>query len=155
MTILAHYQNQQVEILDVYDNPGGKVASLRATQGKPFVGGDKWPIWTEYTTAPAAELSDITPDDHKPNNPTLLDLALAAARNQWPSGESVWIWRNNGKGGAFLKAYTGEVCLHLTGYTPSLRVFWLDPANGNGWQVARNVQADYQAWASKAREALK
>lgn len=152
MAILARFKDQQVEILDVYDYPEGKVASLRAVDGKPFIGGDKWPVRTEYTTAPIGELSNITSQDDKPHNPTLLDQALSAARNHWPNGETVWVW-HNGKSSAFLKAYTGEVRLHVTGYTPSLRVFILDPTNG--WHVARNVRADYQAWATKARKVVK
>lgn len=151
MTILAQFKNQPVEILDVYDMPNGKVASLRALQGKPFVAGDKWPVWSEWTTAPVAELTDIHPQpETKPNNPTLLDLALAQAKPQWYSGESVWVWRN-GKRGAFLKAYTGEVCLHLTGYRPSLTVFVL---TAQGWQAAHNLDRAYQTWAAKAREEL-
>lgn len=154
MTILARFQKHDVEILDVFPGTSGvKLATVRALQGKPF---QSWTSggWCESDTAnlPAGLLKDITPQpESQSNSPTLLDLALAQAKPQWYNGESVWIWRN-GKGSAFLKAYTGEVRLHLTGYTPSIVVFLLDR---NGWRASNVVQADYQAWAAKAQEALK
>lgn len=166
MSILARFQNHPVEVIDVFPGSSGiKLATVRALQGKPFM---SWTHggWCESDTAnlPAELLKDVSPPpqpDNQPDNTlqarNLLDLALAQERPQWQNGESVWIWhdsksRNGGKSGAFLKAYSGEVCLHLTGFTPALRVFWLDV---HGWQVCRNVRADYQSWAAKAREALK
>lgn len=48
MTILARFQNNEVEVLDVYtDGAGVKWASVEAQDGEPFVGGDKWPVRPE------------------------------------------------------------------------------------------------------------
>jgi hypothetical protein len=38
-------QPVQVEILDIYH----PLCTVRALAGKPFVGGDRWPVATEYT----------------------------------------------------------------------------------------------------------
>ena len=158
MTILARFQNQDVEILDVYEANGVKMCSLRAVYGTPFVGGDRWPVWTAYTIAPAGELSEVHQERHpgeagaqaKPARPNLLDLALAQAKPQWYTGETVWIWRNNGKGGAYLKNNGGFVSLCLTGHQPSCVIFYLLPI---GWQTSKVVKADYRKWVEKLQEA--
>jgi hypothetical protein len=144
MTILARIRNQQVEILDAYEAGGEKRACIRALEGQPFVGGDRWPVHTEYTTAPAGELQDVHQDA-----PTLLDLALAEAKSQWHAGEAVTIWRTRcGKCGAFLKNDGGRVNLHLTGRAPYVTVFIL---TAGGWEVSRSVKTDYLAWVAKVQ----
>lgn len=59
MAIIALFKNEKVEILDTFDLAEGKQAAFRALAGKPFVGGDKWPIFTEWATAPAGELANV------------------------------------------------------------------------------------------------
>lgn len=61
MTSLAHFQNHLVEILDTFECGGIELAAVRALAGKPFVGGDKWPIQTEFATVRASELSEALP----------------------------------------------------------------------------------------------
>lgn len=61
MTIIAQYQNHVVEISDVYEVGGVMLASIKAIDGKPFVGGDRWPIRTEYATVSAADLTPAEP----------------------------------------------------------------------------------------------
>lgn len=59
MTIIAVYKSQQVEILDIFTTGGQTWAVVKAITGRPFVGGDKWPVRTEFTTAPAAVLANV------------------------------------------------------------------------------------------------
>ena len=55
--IIARYKNSPVEVLDVYtDGAEVKWAAIRALEDKPFVGGDMWPVRTEYTTARVEDL---------------------------------------------------------------------------------------------------
>lgn len=149
MSIIAVYKNQKVEILDTFEAGGVVLANVKALEGLPFMGGNKWPVHTAYTTCKAAELTPVRTDPQPLTN--LLNLALSfASKVQWSAGESVWIWRNNGKGGAFLKEAQGWVNLYLTGYKRPLPVFWLNPASWK-WEARRNVSTDYLAWAAKAR----
>ena len=55
--IIARYKDSPVEVLDVYTD-GAKVkwASVRALEGSPFIGGDRWPIRTVYTIAKVEDL---------------------------------------------------------------------------------------------------
>jgi hypothetical protein len=146
MTIIATFkpQNVKVEILDVFECGGIKLAAVKAIEGKPFAGGDKWPVSTEFATVKAAEL--------QPEAVNLLTLALAAGKNksQWYSGESVWVFEPKRNQGAFLKECYGFVSLHLTGYSKSTPIFFL---NGRNWIPARDVEKRYQAWASEASKA--
>jgi hypothetical protein len=147
--------NVQVEILDVFDSPEGKLAVVQAVSGKPFVGGDKWPVATPYATVPAADLVDVAElaagwPQPQPSN--LLALALAAARPQWPNFESVWLVGGPSKG-AYLKNVGGWVYLFASGYAKGLPVFYLDPAVGE-WKESRRARKEYQAWAAEARQAI-
>lgn len=76
MTIIATFkpQNVKVEILDVFEAGGAKLASVKAIEGRPFVGGDKWPVFTPFATVKAAELGPV----EEPQPVDLLTLALAA-----------------------------------------------------------------------------
>ena len=151
MSILAQYQNMIVEVLDVYtDGAGVKLASVKAQDGQPFIGGDKWPIRTKFATVKVAELSKVS----EPSKPNLLDLALDQARAQWHNGESVWLVRNDNSG-AFLKNDgNGFVNLNVTGCREYLNIFHLDPESWS-WQICRNLEKNYQSWAAKAQDALK
>ncbi len=153
MTIVTQSQNGksisiEVEVLDTYEAGGVKYAAVKALEGKPFVGGDKWPVRTEFTVVEAAKL--INPNGKKPN---LLEMALGQAREQWPEATTVWLWGGS-KLGVFLKASEGFVTLNITRYEPSLTIWWLDLMTGE-WKVARNLEAKYKAWAAKAQEAVK
>ena len=55
--IIARYKDSPVEVLDVYTD-GAEVwwAAIRALEGSPFIGGDRWPIRTAYTTAKVEDL---------------------------------------------------------------------------------------------------
>ena len=99
--IKAIYRNTHVEVLDVYQTRKVKYAAIRALEGKPFVGGNKWPVRTEYTTAHADDLSDVSQvDQHEPEESNLLSLALEYRdKQQWTAGESVWLWRNGNQPG--------------------------------------------------------
>ena len=79
----------------------------------------------------------------KPDN--ILQLALAQAKPQWSSGESVWLWRN-GNEGYFLKEGQGVVRLCASGKTPSCIIFYLDVT---GWEVSEVVNAKFAEWLKK------
>lgn len=152
MTILAQFKNQDVEVLNVYNSGGVKYAAVRAITGKPFTGGDKWPIYTEWATAATAELAHVRIDSQpEPERSNLLTLALAQEKPQWESGESVTLVTDRkGRPLAFLKNLAGRVCLCLAGYDPHMTIFIL---RSDGWQVCSTVGADYRQWAAKAQAA--
>jgi hypothetical protein len=78
MKVLAFFvpapdgQPVQVEVLDIYH----PLCSVRAISGKPFVGGDKWPIHTEYAVVPIASIevvSELVPQSHyQPNQDSVI-----------------------------------------------------------------------------------
>jgi hypothetical protein len=158
MTIIAVFRpkNVSVEILDVFDGPQGiKLACVRALDGKPFVGGDKWPVATSFATVPTSDLTDVAESVErypKPLPANLLSLALAAARLQWYSGESVWLVGGPHKG-AYLKNLSGWVYLFVIGYSKGLPVFYFDPGEYR-WKECRQVKQNYQDWSAEARRAL-
>jgi hypothetical protein len=140
MTIIATFkpQNVKVEILDVFED----LASVKAIEGSPFIGGDKWPVSTPYATVKVAELQPEQAPKPEPAN--LLTMALSKAKRQWSAGEAVWIFKTDKYSGAFLKECYGFVCLHIAGYGKSTPIFFLD---GQNWIPARDVEKKYQAWA--------
>jgi hypothetical protein len=142
-----------VEIQDVFDCCGIKLACIRALDGKPFVSGDKWPVATSYTTVPASDLSDIKEStDGRPQSANLLIMALAAARPQWPNSESVWLV-GNPRNGAYLKNVDGWVYLFVIGVSNGLPIFYFDPALWK-WKECRQVREDYLNWAAEAKHEL-
>jgi len=153
MSILAQYQNMIVEVLDVYtDGAGVKWASVEAQDGPPFVGGNKWPIRGKFGTVKVCELSKVSEAESTDSN--LLDLALAQAKEQWYSGESVWIWRNGSKGVFLKNDGDGFVSLNVTGYREYLNFFHLDPETWS-WRPCRDLEKNYKSWVAKAQESLK
>jgi hypothetical protein len=148
MSIVARFTNEYfdepVEILDTWETGGVKMASVKALEGRPFVGGDKFPTWTAYKTVKAAELSDIRQNTRPtPTGKNLLDLALKQAREQWHNGETVWLWKGK-KSGAYLKNDgQGMVKLYLTDRQPGCVIFYLDR---NGWELNNKVHTDYRRW---------
>ena len=152
MSILAQYQNLIVEVLDVYtDGAGVKWASVEAQDGQPFVAGDKWPVRTRFGSVKVCELSENSQPAEKKN---LLDLALSQAKEQWYSGESVWIWRNGNKGVFLKNDGDGFVSLNVTGFREYLNFFHLDPETWS-WRPCRELEKNYESWATKAQKALK
>ena len=152
MTILAQFQNQNVEILDTYQAGGVTMASVKAIEGTPFVGGNDRPTRTAYTTCKADELAGVhsdQPQAEQTQQTNLLALALAQAKPQWHSGESIWIWRG-ARCGAFLKNMGDFIRLYLTDRDPGLVVFYLTLT---GWQPAANLESNYQAWTLKVKAA--
>lgn len=154
MTILARYtpKNEKVEIQDVFECGGVKLVCIRALDGKPFIGGDKWPVATPYATVPA---SDLAPIEESAQPVNLLSLSLAAAKPAWYSGESVWLVGNgkNGKG-AYLKNVGGWIMLFCLGpYSKGLPVFYFDPS-ANAWVESQQLRKNYQAWAAEVKQAL-
>ena len=51
-----------VEVLDYFVSGGIRYASIEALEGKPFMGGDKWPVHTPWATVKVADL-DLEPDE--------------------------------------------------------------------------------------------
>ena len=159
MSILARYTNIEVEVLGTFTTGDGRrIATVRALRGKPFTdfthGG---PADSDSANVPVELLRDVRQDpqpDPEPSKPNLLDLALAQARPQWHSGESVWLFRS-GNTGAFLKNDgNGFVNLNVTGCREYLNVFHLDPDTWS-WRPCRDLEKNYKSWATKAQEALK
>ena len=55
MTIITP-DNVKVIVLDVFSSGGQTFASVEALDGKPFMGGDRWPVHTPFTTVELREL---------------------------------------------------------------------------------------------------
>jgi hypothetical protein len=152
MASIALYKSNKVEITDVYESGGIQYASVKACEGEPFVGGNKWPVRTAYTIAQVDELEPVNDDQPQTQPNNLLALALQyAPKGQWYSGEIVYIFGNK-KHGAYLRECGGFVKLMLTNYPPSCLIFWL---SFDGWQISGNVKESYNTWARKAAEVIK
>lgn len=157
--IVARYTNLEVQVIDSFTTGDGRrIAVVKALRGKPFTdysfnGG---PSDSDTAQVPAALLKDVRIEREQDNGqPNLLELALAEAKPQWCNGESVWLVRNGNGSGAFLKnSGNGFVTLNVVGCRDYLKVFYLDPESWT-WVIARDLEKHYQAWASKAQEALK
>ena len=65
MSILALFKFEiPVEIVEVYGDLGGeKLVCVKALDGKPFVGGAKFALLTEWATVKASELSGVVRSD--------------------------------------------------------------------------------------------
>lgn len=153
MTILAQFKNQHVEIIDTFERSGRKLATVKAITGKPFVGGDKWPVFTEWATAPIDELVNVHQDpqpDPEPAAPNLLSMALAyQERASWYSGESINLINDQaGKPLAWLKEGGGAVRLCVRGVRQSLLVYL---CGLYGWQPMPNLGEKYNQWAAVAQ----
>lgn len=58
--IIATYQSHELEIVDTYRTGGVVMAVCHAIDGsEPFVGGDKWPVKTDWKNIPIAHLENI------------------------------------------------------------------------------------------------
>jgi hypothetical protein len=54
-----------------------------------------------------------------PTGPNLLALALAQTKNQWSSGEIVWLWKDQ----AYLCNDSGFINLWIVGYSKPLTIY--------------------------------
>lgn len=50
------YHDIPIKVTDVFISGGIKLAAVEAVEGKPFVGGDKWPVRTQWQTVKYDEL---------------------------------------------------------------------------------------------------
>ena len=58
--ILAHYAGIKVKIIDCFQmQHGERLAVVEAVNGTPFVGGDKWPIYTNRTIVDVGDLESF------------------------------------------------------------------------------------------------
>jgi hypothetical protein len=81
---------------------------------------------------------------------TILDLARAAAKEQWSTGESQWIWGDKANG-AYLKNVTGYIRLYLTRRgAPGLNIFML--GSEHNWVEVKGLDAKYAAWKEKVNQ---
>lgn len=62
ITVRRNGSKIPVEVLDYFVCGGVQLAAVEALEGKPFMGGDKWPVHTPWATVEVADL-DIEPDD--------------------------------------------------------------------------------------------
>lgn len=155
MTILADLEQNgvmiQVQVLDVFEGSGRKLATVQALQGKPFT---RWTMG-----GPCDDDTDNVRPDRLHNvrvieaeapaqaaRPNLLTMALEYRnRAQWYSGESVrLITGKTGQPLAWLKHESGRVYLQAAGKRGSVLIYVLHP---DGWRVAQDVTRNYQAWA--------
>lgn len=66
ITVSRNGSTIPVEVIDYFVCGGVQLAVVEALEGKPFVGGDKWPIRTAHTTVKESELTiteEIPQDD--------------------------------------------------------------------------------------------
>ena len=50
------YHGHPVQVGDVFECGGRKLATVDALDGKVFMGGDKWPVRTSHATVPVVEI---------------------------------------------------------------------------------------------------
>ena len=62
ITVSQNGSTIPVIVLDYFVSGKIQYASIEALEGRPFVGGDKWPVRTCWATVPVADL-DIEVDD--------------------------------------------------------------------------------------------
>ena len=122
-------KNVPVEVVDVFEARGRKIASVCALSGEPFQeythGG-----WADTATMRVVveDLRNVRRQEpERPKRKNLLDLALEQARPQWPTGESVWLVPRR----VFLKNDDCHVRLYAVGYPRGVEIFWLDLRAGS------------------------
>ena len=149
----ATYREIPVEILTKFNIGNEKFVVIKAIEGKPFQSKESLMARSKYASVNLDELIDIEPDSNPESDDlNLLDMALAHTdKQQWYSGESVWLWRN-GNRGAFLKEMGGFfVTLNLIGFREHLIVFRLNPKTWI-WEVSQNVFVKYYQWKDQYEE---
>jgi len=77
------YRGIEVEILDTFEMGGVRLAAVKAVNTRPFVGGDRYPVWTQYTTIHLddVECGCVLPDQSCP-------VCRATARELYPLEET-------------------------------------------------------------------
>lgn len=74
----TYYEGHEVEVLDVYECGGIELATVEAIHGKPFVGGDKWAVWTPFKVVRVDELDECSCDE----SPNRQGMACRACRER-------------------------------------------------------------------------
>jgi hypothetical protein len=152
MSSIALFKNIKVEVTDFWESGGIQYASIKACEGEPFIGGNKWPVYTAYAIAQVDELQPIALEPDQVQADNLLALALLySSKKQWYSGEVIRLWTNHTHF-AYLKEEDGFVNLCISDYQPSCLIFWLST---EGWQISQRVNESYYKWARKAQEVIK
>ena len=86
--MIITYRNIPVEILEVTkDGAGIRWAAIRALEGRPFVGGNKWLVNTAYKTVKIADLifeecACVLPEQS-------CSVCRAVARNVYGGGDKI------------------------------------------------------------------
>jgi hypothetical protein len=147
--VLNNGHKALVNLVDLVDG----WATVEAYEGEPFEAAQYG--YTDLVTIPVTrfqpafqKLTD-KPAEPKRQSMTLLDLAMAAEKEQWHSGESVWIWGNKQQG-AFLKQDRAcEVVLYLVGVQRGCLIF--TNTITAGWQPVPDLARRYANWMSKVK----
>jgi len=62
--MIVEHKGNLVEIDNVFEMMDGTImVTITALDGKPYVGGDKWPVQTNHTTVRATDLNWPAPND--------------------------------------------------------------------------------------------
>jgi hypothetical protein len=154
LTYIWNGKPVEVIALDFYTGGGGEqMVVVEALSGKPFVGGLKEAIFTPFANVRTQDLIIEQEPAEQPQPLNLLTLALAyESKQQWYSGEWLYIWGSHKTGGAYLQEVGGFVRLNITHYAPSVLIFALGL---DGWHVSQSAEKSYRAWATRAAEVLK
>lgn len=146
-----------VELVDAADG----FVTVAALDGQPFA----HPHYgqCDQVTIPANQfkpmfqkLTDRPAEPQPAKRITLLDLALAAAREAWSSGEVCYVWGDR-KAGPGQSAYLREkgrdgggwVNLYIAGYQRGCPIFYLSPTSG--WAPLADVTKRYQGWMQRVK----
>lgn len=153
--------------ITIYVTIVGKTVFLRATNRTQFLG-EQLPVARrvgrgEYEILLYQEdieqwLQSVLPQPEAPVS--LLDLALVelSQKGQWPTGESITIWQNNGHQ-AWLRNESGFITLTLfkdaaklknRKYSKRLTIGYYHPGDC-AWLESEHLREDYPRWAEQAR----
>lgn len=87
----------------------------------------------------------------EPRRLTLLDLARAAAKDQWYVGEIVRIWGTPAHG-AYLQNVDQDVRLYITGVKKGLSVFWINWEHNGQWHEVPDLDNRYRDWMQQVKQ---
>ena len=77
------YKSHPVEVVEMYTTPGGTHVVVKALEGQPFVGGNKWPVRTEWAFCMAEDLH-LTECTCSPNAVEVCPACRAYLRDLYP-----------------------------------------------------------------------
>ena len=52
----TYYKNERVKVNDRFEINGTPYVAIEAVKGKPFMGGDTYPVKTQFATVPESDL---------------------------------------------------------------------------------------------------